>query len=258
MQRRTLLTLPLGATFLQAQTPAATQRVLLELRYFHMRQGRQVQRTTDYLQRGLAPAWERAGVRPVGCFSAVIAPSVPFHLTLASYPSMAAFEASREKLAADKELQAVADQYDSPTELSYISMENSLLRAFPSLPSVLAPPAPPAGQNQANHIFELRTYESANEKLHERKIKMFGEGEFDIFRRCGMLPVFAGQAIVGSHLPSLTYMLAYPDLAGREKSWRAFNADPEWLKLRATAGDVELVSNFSNSILQPLAFSPIR
>jgi hypothetical protein len=238
-----------------AQTPSTSQRVLIELRYFHMRQGRQVQRTTDYLQRGLLPACERAGIRPVGCFSAVIAPDSPFHMTLASYTSMAAFETARQKLSADKELQAAADEYDSVTELSYIRMESSLLWAFPSLPTVLAPPAV---QNQANHVFELRTYESANDKLQARKIKMFGEGEFDVFRRWGMLPVFAGQTIVGSRLPNLTYMLAFPDLAGREKSWRAFNADSEWQKLRATAGDVELVSNISNAILQPLPFSPIR
>ena len=40
----------------------------------------------------------------------------------------------------------------------------------------------------------------------------------------------------------------------------AYQADPEWQKLRATPGltDPEIVSNISNSILRPLAFSPIR
>ena len=57
---------------------------------------------TDYLRRGLLPASERAGIRPVGCFNAVFAPDSPFILTLASYPSLAALETAREKLAADK------------------------------------------------------------------------------------------------------------------------------------------------------------
>jgi hypothetical protein len=258
VQRRTFLTLPVGATLLQAQTPPANQqRAIIELRYFHLRSGRQVQRTTDYLQHGWVPAAERAGVRPVGCFNAVIAPDTPFVLTLASYPSLAALETAREKLSADKELQAAADEYNSLTELSYIRMESSLLWAFPSFPAVTPPPV---GENRASYIFELRTYESPNEKGQARKIKMFGDGEFGIFRRLNMLPVFAGQTIVGTHMPSLTYMLAFPDLAARDKGWTAFSADPEWQKLRTVPGmaDADLVSNISNAIVRPLPFSPIR
>ena len=84
------------------QAQPSTQRVVIELRYFRMRNGRQVERTTDYLRRGLLPASERAGILPVGSFNAVIAPDAPFILTLASYPSLAALETAREKLAADK------------------------------------------------------------------------------------------------------------------------------------------------------------
>jgi len=257
VQRRTVLTLPIGAALMQAQTPAASQRAIIELRYYRMRNGRQVERTTNYLQRGLLPATVRAGIHPVGCFSVVIAPDSPFILTLASYPSLAAFETAREKLSADKEFLAAADEYNSMTELSYIRMESSLLWAFPSMPAV-APP--PAGENGAAHIFELRTYEAPNDKALARKIKMFGDGEIDIFRRCGMLTVFFAQTIVGSRMPNLTYMLAYADLAARDKTWAAFSADPEWQKLRSTPGlaDADIVNNISNAILRPLPFSPIR
>jgi hypothetical protein len=241
---------------MQAQTPAASQRAIIELRYYRMRNGRQVERTTSYLQRGLLPAAERAGVRPVGCFNAVIAPDSPFILTLASYSSLAALETAREKLNADKEFLAAADEYNSMTELGYIRMESSLLWAFPSMPAVV----PPAGENRAAHLFELRTYEAPNDKALARKIKMFGDGEIDIFRRCGMLTVFFGQTIVGSRMPNLSYMLAYSDLAARDKTWAAFSADPEWQKLRSTPGlaDADIVNNISNAILRPLAFSPIR
>ena len=55
-------------------------------------------------------------------------------------------------------------------------------------------------------------------------------------------------------------MLAYDDLAARDKQWRAFSADPDWQKLRAQPGlaDAEIVSNISNEIVRPLVFSPIR
>ena len=242
---------------MQAQTPAPAQRAILELRYYHLRSGKQVEKTTAYLQHGLAPAAERAGIRPFGCFNAVIAPDTPFMLTLASYSSMAAVETAREKLAADKEFQAASDEYNTIGELSFMRMENSLLWAFPSFPQVTPPPA---SEKAAARVFEIRTYESPTEKGLARKIKMFGDGEFDIFRRLHMLPVFAGQTIVGTHMPNLTYMLAFDDLAAREKCWNAFGADPEWQKLRTTGGipDAELVDNISNTIVRALPFSPIR
>jgi hypothetical protein len=242
---------------MQAQTSPAGRRVIIELRYFHMRNGRQVERTTNYLRQGLLPAFERAGVRPAGCFSGVIAPESPSILTVASHPSLAALEAAREKLGADKEFLKADQEYNSMAELSYIRQETSLLLAFPAMPAIVPPPA---RENRAAHIFELRTYEAPNDQALARKIKMFGDGEIEIFRHCGMITVFFAQTIVGSRMPNLTYMLAYDDLAAREKTWRAFSADPDWQKLRATPGlsDAEIVSNISNAILQPLPFSPIR
>jgi hypothetical protein len=241
---------------MQAQSEAP-KRAFLELRYFKMRNGHQVERTTTYLQKGWLPAATRAGVQPVGFFNAVIAPEAPFILSLASYASLAALEAAREKMAADREFQAAADEFNSMAELSYIRMESSILWAFPSMPAVEVPPSP-AGR--AARIFELRTYESPNEKASDRKVKMFGDGEIAVFRKSGMLPVFFGQTIIGANMPNLTYMLAYDDLAVRDKTWRAFSSDPDWQKLRATPGlsDAEIVNNISNAILRPLAFSPIR
>ncbi|HWC98776.1 MAG TPA: NIPSNAP family protein [Candidatus Sulfopaludibacter sp.] len=237
--------------------PAAGKRAFFELRYFRMRNGPQTERTTRYLQRGWLPAAQRAGIGPVGFFNSVFGPQSPFILSLSSYPSLAAMETAQEKLAADKDFQAAFDDYNSMTELSYIRMETSLLHAFPSIPGI---EVPPARQGGGSRTFELRTYESPNEKAGARKVKMFDDAEIAIFRRSGMTPIFFGQTMIGTNQPSLTYMLAYDDLAARDKAWSAFGKDPEWQKLRATPGltDPEIVSNISNAILRPLAFSPIR
>ena len=64
-------------------------------------------------------------------------------------------------------------------------MESSLLWAFPSFPSRRAAAGRP---NRAAHIFEMRTYESPNDKTLARKIKMFGDGEIEIFRRLRYAP----------------------------------------------------------------------
>ena len=91
-------------------------------------------------------------------------------------------------------------------------------------------------------------------------MNMFDIGEIAIFRRNGLLPVFFGETLVGSRLPNLIYMVAYDNMAARDKAWGAFGGDPEWKKLRSQPGlsDPEIVSNISNSILRGLPFSPIR
>ena len=240
-----------------AATPAAAaqQKAFFELRYYHMRNGSQTQRTSDYLNKCLLPAARRLGIGPLGFFGAVIAEGSPFVLALTSYASADAFAGSMERLAADKDFQQGFDEYNSMTELSYIRMENSLLRAFDCMPSI----APPSG-GQHPRIFELRTYESNNAKAAQRKIRMFNEGEAAIFQRLGMAPVFFGETLVGRNLPNLTYMLSFESMAARDKLWGEFGADAEWQKLRAQPGysDGEIVSNISNAILRPLDFSPIR
>ena len=75
-----------------------------------------------------------------------------------------------------------------------------------------------------------------------------------------MSPVFFGQTLIGQNLPNLTYMLAFDDLASRDKLWRDFGMTPsgENSARNPVFSDAEIVSNISNSILRPLAFSPIR
>jgi hypothetical protein len=255
MRRRSVLTLPLGAALLQGQESGAAASAFIELRYFQMRSGPQVTRTTEYLRNGWLPAAQRAGMGPMGFFNSLVGPESPFILALTSYASFAAMGASHGKLAADKEFQAAQDEYNA--EPGYVRMESSLLMAFPSMPAV---EVPPTGEGHAARTFELRTYESPTEKTLARKVKMFGDGEIAAFRRGGMLPVFFGTTLIGRNLPNLTYMLAYDDWQAREKNWSAFGKDPGWLKLRATPGlsDAEIVSNITNAILRPLPFSPIR
>ncbi len=75
-----------------------------------------------------------------------------------------------------------------------------------------------------------------------------------------MMPVFFGETRFGQNIPSLTYMLAFDDLAHRETLWNAFGADPEWNKMKALPGlsDPEIVSNISNTILRPLPYSQVK
>ncbi len=108
-------------------------------------------------------------------------------------------------------------------------------------------------------LFNLRIYESHNERAGQKKIEMFNKAELAIFRRVGLTPVFFAETIVGANMPNLTYMLVFPDEAGRKEAWGRFVKDPEWLKLRAMPeyADKEIVSRITNKILVPASYSQL-
>lgn len=258
MQRRKFLGATASAGLAQAAAAAdPPKNQFFQLVYSYMRTGSQVDRTTQYLNTVFLPAAKRNGIGPVGFFSPVIGERSPFILSLAAYPSLASMETIHNRLMDDKEFAKGWDDYNNISNPAYVRMEVALLRAFDGMPAI---EAPPTDAKRAARVFEMRTYESVNEKASRRKIKMFEDGEIGIFRRLGMAPVFFGQTLFGQNLPNLTYMLAFDDLASRERLWRAFSSDPEWQKLRAQPGlsDAEIVSNISNTVLRPLPFSPIR
>ncbi len=237
---------------------AESKKAIIELRQFQLRNtvDGMGPRSIEHLSKSYLPALRRAGSGPVGLFSSLISPESPYVLVVSSFPNLAAWDEAHDKLTKDKQFEKERDAYRA-SGLGYVRMEATLLRGFDSVPDVMVPPR---DEKRAPRIFELRTYESNNIDTLKRKIGMFNEGEIAIFRRLNMLPVFFGETIVGRNMPSLTYMLAFDDLASREKSWKAFGGDPEWQKMRVQPGltDPEIVSNISNSIVQPLPQSEIR
>ncbi len=259
MKRRDFSLAASGLALAAPLAAAPTKRSIIELRYLRMRTTpeNQMQRTADFLRNGAVPALKRAGISPLGFFASVIAEQSPFLLAMAAFPSLAAMESAREKEAEDKEYIQARNAYNALPGLGYVRLESSLLRCFEAMPNVDVPPV--EGQRPPR-VFELRMYESNNGSTLARKIKMFNDAEIGIFKRLGMQPVFFGDTFVGTHMPNLTYMLSFDNLAAREKLWQAFGSDPEWQKLRAQPGnsDSEIVSNISNAILRPLPFSDIR
>jgi hypothetical protein len=225
-----------------------------ELRLYHLRRGPKVKLINDFFREAALPAMNRNGMNPVGCFDVMIGPDSPTLYVLIPHKSLDSFATAGARLAADAEYQkAGAAFFGLPaTDPAYIRVESSLMVAFDSMPKLEAP------QNKPR-IFELRTYESHNRKANRKKIEMFNVGEIAIFRRAGLQPVFFGETLIGSHLPNLTYMLTYADMATRDKNWGTFIADPEWKKLSTTPGysDAENVTNISSVFLRPTAYSQI-
>jgi len=268
MERRTFLTSVLGsAVVMSAAAKAAAGQggsaqpspEFYVWRQYVLRNGTQLRRLGEFLQNAAIPALNRLGHSPVGAFEVVAgvpAPTVFLLTPCSTLESLAGLDAGLE---ADAEYARAGAAYiDAPaTDAPYVRQEVSLLAAFPKMPRLQVPAATAA---KGPRLFELRTYENPSEKAQRAKVRMFSDmGEIEIFRRVGLTPVFFSRAIVGPHMPNITYMLVHENIVGREKSWDAFRTDPEWRKLAATPGysDAEIVSNITTVLLRPSAYSQI-
>ena len=114
-------------------------------------------------------------------------------------------------------------------------------------PPAAAPAAAPAAVSASpsvapnGRVFEMRTYYCHPGRL-EALNKRFRDHTNRLFVKHGM-------TIVGFWTPTnkpnaLIYILAYKDRAARDASWKAFQSDPEWVKVRTEMNvgvDVEAI-----------------
>lgn len=249
-----------SSTFLAnaAESSKSVTREFYELRFYHLRRGPMQKRFDDFYREAAIPAMNRAGISPIGVFSAAVGPDSPTMYVLMPHKSMETFATALDRVRADADYQKAGAEFINapPSDPSYIRVESSLLVAFESIPKL---EVPSTTATQKPRIFELRTYESHSKKANKKKVEMFNRGEIAIFRRTGLTPVFFGETLIGTKMPNLTYLLVFDDFISREKSWDTFRADPEWKKLSSTPGytDPEIVTNISNVILRPTAYSQI-
>lgn len=243
-----------------AARAAARPAEFYELRRYRLRRGPGQGIVDTYLRTAALPAWQRAGVGPIGVFSVMIGADSPSLYVLLVHKTLDSIATLPERLAADAEYETAAAPYVNAeaTAPAFVRIESSIMRPFETVPKLELP----FGGGEAgrrSRIFEIRTYESHSEKASKKKIEMFNTGEIAIFRRAGLRPVFFGETLVGDRMPNLTYMLVYEDMAARDKYWSAFSADPEWRKLSSTPGftDPEIVMSISNTYLRPTGYSQI-
>jgi len=235
---------------------AAAESKYLALAWYRSRRDLDVQRLSDFLGNSLIPAYNRAGVKPVGLLQVSVGPDSPSFLMMVPYPTMAAIQGTLDKLASDpvwaKELAAFDEKWD----LAYERREAWLLQTFKAFPDLVVPKV----EQGKSNLFELRMYESRNHLGHVKKVSMFEGGEIDIFRRVGVNPVFFGSTVFGMRIPNLVYMIYFASMEARTEAWAKFGQDPEWKKISNAPGmsGRELVSSISNQLLTPLPASQIK
>jgi hypothetical protein len=241
-----------------AQTAAAKARDFYELRRYILQMGAQRKLTDAFLAEALIPALNRLAIAPVGVFSADIGPESSSLYALMPSLSVETLATVEFRLEHDAEyLKAGAAFLNAAAkEPAYERRESSLMAAFEGWPRLTIPPGT---AEHRSRLFELRTYESATDQDHKRKVEMFNSGEFEVFQRAGFWQVFYGDTLVGPRMPNLTYMIGFPDLGDRARMWKAFGSDPGWKKLSGSAryNFEEIVSSITNVILSPTSYSQI-
>jgi len=224
-----------------------------EWRKYRLHVGTKKNLLGNFLRKVGIPAMNRIGIGPVGVFNAMYGPNSPTLYVLLVHKSLDTVMNSASLLMADKEYRkAGADFINAPlSEPTYVRMESSLMVAFKDMPKLEVP-------EKGRRIFELRTYESHSIKAAKKKIEMFNEGgEIAIFKKTGLQPVFFGETLIGPQMPNLTYMLAFKNMADRDKKWGIFRIDPAWKKLSANTAYKDTVSNITDIILRPASYSQI-
>jgi len=262
MNRRNFLKSSVTAATLAGLPAIAAEgtapREFYELRRYQFRFGPMVKRFEQYVTHAALPALQRMGIGPIGVFTPTNGPDTPAAYVLVPFKSLAEFASVGEQLQRDPEYQKAGDEYiNAPaTDPPYLRYESSLLLAFTGMPKLAVPEQKKASRSR---LFELRTYESHSRRALKTKVKMFNEGELEIFRRTGLAPVFFGETLIGPKQPNLTYMVVFDDMDHHGECWDKFRNDPEWKKLSAQPGysNAEIVSNISSSFLKPMAYSQL-
>ena len=260
MKRRDLLAAscvaglaPLSRLAAGKDAAGGTQQQYLELRQYVLEAGAKAEAFEAFLGKALIPALNRMGIKPVGVFKARDGKSPDLHVLL-QHPSLESVATATAKLVADAAFLKAGEKvlHVPMKDPAFKRVESSLMLAFEKFPKLERP------SKKETRIFELRIYESHSILKGQKKIEMFnGGGEIAVFLRTGLTPVFFGEALVGSGLPNLTYMLGFDDEDARKAAWGRFGKSPGWKKLRSDPVYKDTVSRIRKTFLVPAACSQI-
>lgn len=227
----------------------SSDRQIYELRVYELTMG-SLGHLENYLGKALIPALNRSGVKHVGVFRESGKNEPPKIYVLIPYTSFSDYDRVRQALTQDETYLKDSETYRKLPNAVYFRYQTSVLQAFAGLPSLVVP-------SQGDRIFELRIYEGYSDDAVSRKVRMFNEGEIDIFKNTGLNAVFFGETLSGPNMPCLQYMLTFRDMQERDKNWQAFISHPEWARMSKDPQFANTVSKIIRVFLEPMPMSQI-
>jgi hypothetical protein len=221
------------------------EKEIYELRIYQLTGGTAKTQLKNYITSAVTPYIHKLGGK-TGIFSEYGLTEPPRLYVLLTFPSPEAFYTKVTDMETDSAYLANAGTYlQSPPEKPLFERyETMLLEAFDAIPRFRTP-------DPSRGLFELRIYESYNEDAGRRKIEMFNNEELALFDKVGLPSLFFGKILGGNHMPALTYMLWFRDMAHREEAWEKFRSHPEWAEMKVRPEYSNTVSRVNKIFLIP-------
>ena len=115
------------------------------------------------------------------------------------------------------------------------------------------------GSTTSQHVYELRMYH-VNEGKMGALIARFGDHTDAIFRRHNMKSIGFWRPEDAPYSQSLfVYILEHPSREEARKNWAAFQADPEWKKVKVDSETNGALANHIDSyFMDPTSFSALK
>src|SRR5450755_3603247 len=240
-----------SADFLYASAPA---RQYYTLSIYHFKDSVQEKALDHYFSVALLPALHRMKIVSAGVFKSLANDTASDKKIYVFIPFNSSGEIQQlyEKLQEDKAYQTAGNEYINAVFSTppYTRIETIILYAFPMAPRIQLPELRSAKNER---VYELRSYESATEKIFQNKVKMFNDGdEIGLFKRLGFNAVFYSEVVAGSRMPNLMYMTTFENMNEREKHWKAFSDDAQWKNYPACRNTRKTCSMLISSFYDPL------
>jgi len=240
----------------QARQATAADRELYQLKIYHLKDKQQEDRVDAFLKDAYLPELHKLGIPKIGVFKPIGNDTAADRriMVLIPYKSFNQLLSVNERLEQSPTLGSNqgywSAAYDNPP---YKRLEVIELRSFADNIQLQTPQLKGP---RAERVYELRSYESPNEKIHLNKMQMFVKGdEIGLFKRLGFNAVFYARVTAGSHMPNLMYLTTFENQAARDEHWKTFGADSEWKKLSALPEYQHNVSKNEQQFLRPTAYS---
>lgn len=237
--------------------PGKPKREYYQLTVYHYSSFAQEKVIDQYLQFALLPALHRAGVSKTGVFKAIANDTAADKTLYVLVPvkSLEMLTVIDRQLKQDSVFSKSGEEYINAlyTQPPYKRKETILLQAFSLAPEMQVPKLTAAKKDR---VYELRSYESATEKIFQNKVHMFNEGdEIGLFKKLNFNAVFYAEVIAGSKMPNLMYLTSFESKEERDAHWKAFGSDPFWKKLSAMPEYSNNVSHIDITFLHPADYS---
>ena len=245
-----------GGNFAYAAGPV---RQYYRLSVYHFKDKEQEKILDQYFSGTLLPALHRMKIVSAGVFKSLANDTASDKKIYVFIPFNSAGEIQKfnDVLQKDKIYQAAGQEYINAVFSTppYTRIETIILYAFPLAPRLQLPELKSAKNER---VYELRSYESATEKIFQNKVKMFNDGdEIGLFKRLGFNAVFYSEVIAGPRMPNLMYMTTFENMAERENHWKAFSNDAQWKNLSGLPQYKNNVQHADIIFLRPTDYSDI-